>query len=99
MLENEGFAFEKYVDIFDGGPTMTARTDAVRSIAAARPARVIAIDRDGGAESLVATGRLADFRCAYARVREVGADAVIDAAAAGVLKLREDDAILHIPRV
>ena len=26
MLENEGFAFENYIDIFDGGPTMTART-------------------------------------------------------------------------
>src|SRR3546814_8723474 len=32
MLENEGFAFENYVDIFDGGPTMTARTDQVASI-------------------------------------------------------------------
>ena len=27
MLESEGFAFENYIDIFDGGPTMTARTD------------------------------------------------------------------------
>ncbi|NWN23137.1 arginine N-succinyltransferase, partial [Escherichia coli] len=26
MLESEGFAWERYVDIFDGGPTMTART-------------------------------------------------------------------------
>ncbi len=33
MLENEGFAAEGYVDIFDGGPTMTARTDNVKSIA------------------------------------------------------------------
>ena len=32
MLEEEGFAYEGYVDIFDGGPTMTARTDRVRSI-------------------------------------------------------------------
>src|SRR3546814_15285792 len=32
MLENEGFAFENYVDIFDGGPTMTARTDQAASI-------------------------------------------------------------------
>ena len=27
MLEHEGFRFEGYLDIFDGGPTMTARTD------------------------------------------------------------------------
>ena len=32
MLENEGFAAEGYVDIFDGGPTMTARTSQVRSV-------------------------------------------------------------------
>ena len=32
MLENENFAFENYVDIFDGGPTMTARTDQVASV-------------------------------------------------------------------
>src|SRR3546814_1123507 len=32
MLENEGFAFENYVDIFDGGQTMIARTDQVASI-------------------------------------------------------------------
>ncbi len=29
MLEKEGFAYEGYVDIFDGGPTMIARTDDV----------------------------------------------------------------------
>ncbi|MGC8064296.1 arginine N-succinyltransferase, partial [Salmonella enterica] len=32
MLENEGFAYENYVDIFDGGPTMLAKTDQVRTI-------------------------------------------------------------------
>src|SRR3546814_6799985 len=36
MLENEGFAFENYIDIFDGGPTMPARTDQVTSIAGAQ---------------------------------------------------------------
>ncbi|MET0307226.1 MAG: arginine N-succinyltransferase, partial [Sphingomonas sp.] len=36
MLENEGFAYENYIDIFDGGPTMTARTDNVRSVRDAR---------------------------------------------------------------
>lgn len=62
MLENEGFAYENYVDIFDGGPTMTARTDRVRSIREAADDRVISVDRGGGAEALVATGVLGDFR-------------------------------------
>ena len=43
MLENEGFAFENYIDIFDGGPTMTARTDQVRTIRDARDATVDAV--------------------------------------------------------
>ncbi|MFL6800190.1 MAG: arginine N-succinyltransferase, partial [Sphingomicrobium sp.] len=29
MLEEEGFTFDRYVDIFDGGPTVTAPTDKI----------------------------------------------------------------------
>ena len=32
MLEEEGFYFERYIDIFDGGPTVTADTDDIRTI-------------------------------------------------------------------
>lgn len=71
MLEGEGFAFENYIDIFDGGPTMTARTDQVRSIGAARQARVLSIDDDGGAPSLIAAGTLANYRCAFGKRRDV----------------------------
>jgi arginine N-succinyltransferase len=99
MLENEGFRFENYVDIFDGGPTMTAPTDAVRTIRDARDARVMACDRDGGAEALVATGRLADFRCAYARVRDCGDGVVLHCDDAKVLGVREDDTVSVIARV
>src|SRR3546814_5019350 len=40
MLENEGFGFDNYIDIFDGGPTMTARTDRVKAVRDARTAAV-----------------------------------------------------------
>ena len=100
MLENEGFAFENYVDIFDGGPTMTAKTDRVRTVERAREARVVAIDRDGGDQALVATGRLADWRCALASTRLIGdAGVVVDADAAAALGVDEDDRVLHVPRV
>ena len=36
MLEHEGFSFDRYVDIFDGGPTVTARTDDIRTVREAR---------------------------------------------------------------
>src|SRR3546814_11818270 len=38
MLENEGFGFDNYIDIFDGGPTMTARTDRVKAVQIGRSA-------------------------------------------------------------
>ncbi len=99
MLENEGFAYENYVDIFDGGPTMTARVDKVRSIANAREGAVIAVDGDGGTEALVATGELADFRCVLGTVREVGDDVVLGPACARALRVGEDDRVLHVGRL
>ena len=100
MLENEGFRFDKYVDIFDGGPTMTAMTDDVRSVRTAQTARVVALDRDGGAQSLIATGALAGFRCAYGSARAVGDDGVvIDPGCAAVLGVGEDDVVTAIARV
>src|ERR1044071_8095475 len=56
MLEAEGFRHEGYVDIFDGGPTMTARTNDVHSIAEARPASVAVTDLDIGERAILATG-------------------------------------------
>jgi arginine N-succinyltransferase len=99
MLENEGFAFENYIDIFDGGPTMTARTDTVRTIREARPARIVAVDEGGGEPALVAAGQLADFRCAYARVREEGDGIAIDQACATALALRVGDEVSHVGRL
>jgi arginine N-succinyltransferase len=97
MLENEGFAHENYVDIFDGGPTMTARTDQVHSIRNARDAKVAAMG-EGGTMSLVASGRLADFRCAYGKVAD-GADGVtLDPATAEVLRVGAGDAVRWIER-
>ena len=64
MLEAEGFGYDGYVDIFDGGPTMTARTDAVRTVrdSCAAPLAAFAETSAGLPRALVATGRLGDFR-------------------------------------
>ena len=96
MLENEGFRFENYIDIFDGGPTMTARTDDVRSIREARDASVAKV-ADGGEDALIATGLLGDFRCTFGKVGNDGAS--IDAAAAAALGIGEGAAISFVGRV
>ncbi|RMB35937.1 arginine succinyltransferase [Sphingomonas sp. PP-F2F-G114-C0414] len=99
MLENEGFAFENYVDIFDGGPTMTARTDRVRTIAEARQSRIAAIDGGGGEQDLVATGHLADFRAAFGDVRDADDGIVVARDCADVLAVGEGDTVLHVSRI
>ncbi len=98
MLENEGFAFENYVDIFDGGPTMTARTDQVASIRDARHIELAGTaDAIGseGEDALIATGRLADFRCCFGKV---DAEGRIDADAARILAVGKGDPVSWIGR-
>ncbi len=92
MLENEGFAFENYIDIFDGGPTMTARTDQVKTIRDARSDAVAGIG-EGGVRSLVATGAWQDFRCAFGEVSFAEDGVVLNAAAARALALGTGDRI------
>ena len=99
MLENEGFAYERYVDIFDGGPTMTAHTDRVRSVAESRVETVVSTDAGGGDESLVATGRLAAFRCAYGTVHPVQGGAAVSDPCARALNLAAGDQVRHVPRL
>ena len=98
MLENEGFAYQGYVDIFDGGPTMTADTDRVVSIAGAQALPVSGTELQKGEKALLATGRLQDFRCCYG-AREVSEDGIaIDHQAADLLRVGKGDTIWSIAR-
>lgn len=99
MLEHEGFRFEGYLDIFDGGPTMTARTDEVASIKASRKARVTRLDVTEGEKAILATGRLGAFRaCFGARVLDEEGGIAIDAASADLIDLREGDEVWSVAR-
>ncbi|MBU0669487.1 MAG: arginine N-succinyltransferase, partial [Alphaproteobacteria bacterium] len=92
-------AYEGYVDIFDGGPTMSARTDRVNSVRKARPGRVSTTDLDIGKRALIATGTLESFRCAYGQcdVAEDGTMA-IDEACARTLDVGAGDEVWSVPR-
>ena len=97
MLENEGFAFENYIDIFDGGPTMTARTDQVKAVRDATAAKVVAVE-SGGKASLVATGRLAGFQAALGNVAERPDGVALDPICAEVLGVGLGDEVVHVGR-
>tara|TARA_Y100000114_G_scaffold116081_2_gene110310 strand:- start:4961 stop:5974 length:1014 start_codon:yes stop_codon:yes gene_type:complete len=98
MLEKEGLRFEGYVDIFDGGPTMLARTDDVVSVADAKPLTLGSTALDKGERALIATGHLTDFRCSYGS-RSIDGDTIaIDATGAATLQVGEGDTVWSVPK-
>jgi arginine N-succinyltransferase len=95
MLESEGFVFDNYVDIFDGGPTVTARTDQLRSIRDSRAAPVAAFGA-GGERSLVAHGRLSAFQAFVGHVGSAGMGCSLPAAEAAVMGISIGDEVRHV---
>jgi arginine N-succinyltransferase len=69
LLEQEGFRYQNYIDIFDGGPTVEAPIGAIRSIERSHLLRVQPGDApESGSLHLVANTKLKDFRCALTRL-------------------------------
>lgn len=99
MLENEGFRYEGYVDIFDGGPTMVAPTDFVTSVRESVKGKVTDMNLAEGERVILATGRLTTFRACYG-VRKLDGEGgiAIDAAAADALDVVEGDTVWSVAR-
>ena len=107
MLEEEGFAWENYIDIFDGGPTMTARTDQIRSVREAKDAQIVEISnalgdphegKAGGTKMLVTHGLLEDFRASYGWVETTDNGVILDGQCAENLGVITGDTITFVPR-
>ena len=99
MLEEEGFYFDRYVDIFDGGPTVTADTDDIRTVRESTLETVCEIGESGKTKALVAAGRLKEFRCCSASVKKLPRKGVcIDPEAAELLEVAVGDEILVAAR-
>ena len=98
MLEAEGFAYEGYIDIFDGGPTMTARTDKVESICNAKSVTLAAVSDEASDKALIATGHLAEFRCCFGRIAERDCEVTLDPESAATLGVAPGDTVWWIAR-
>jgi arginine N-succinyltransferase len=97
MLEEEGFEGGDYVDIFDGGPTMSADTDEVRTIRDSKE-HVLGGIADGGEAQMVAAGALKDFACCYGKVAVQADGATLDEKAARMLGIGPGDSFHAIER-
>lgn len=63
MLEQEGFRYEGYVDIFDAGPTLETYTDQIRAVHENHRAGQLQIDAMPTRPLLLANTSRTDFRC------------------------------------
>jgi len=100
MLERESFNGGDYIDIFDGGPTMSVSTDQIRTVLDAREL-VLAdtVEADSGERMMIAAGRLSDFVAGYGRVATApDGTATLDPDAASLLGLSEGDTFLAVGR-
>jgi len=99
MLEEEGFSFDRYIDIFDGGPTVTARIDDLRTVDESDEETIVEISPGGKTKMLVAHGRLKEFAACFASVKRAGRHGIcIDPEAAELLGVKEGDKVLAAKR-
>jgi arginine N-succinyltransferase len=95
MLQAEGFSFDNYVDIFDGGPTVSARVDDLKSIRSAREAEIAALaDAIDAPLQLVASGQLHGFQAFVAPLADGGR--CLPAAIAEPLGIAPGTRITHV---
>ena len=100
MLEAEGFTPDGYVDIFDGGPTMSVPTDRIRTIRDSRECRLSAPVKDeAGHKALLAAGRLQDFAACYGRIHVAkGKEAALDPQSVSLLGIEAGATFLAMDR-
>jgi len=99
MLENEGFVWDSYIDIFDGGPTVTARTDRIKTVMEAEWVRVAGTNGEGGPMMMLAAGVMHDFVACYGyATRTENGELMIDAKAMEMLGIGPGDLVLAVAR-
>jgi arginine N-succinyltransferase len=99
MLENEGFVWDSYIDIFDGGPTVTARTDRIKTVMEAEWLRVAGVDEEDGPRMMLAAGVMHDFVACYGHATKTDdGELKIEAKSMELLGIGPGDRVLAVPR-
>lgn len=95
ILMREGFETDNYIDIFDGGPVVQARTAALRTVATSQVAQVeIGVPEPADALWLAANTKVADYRaCALRLACRADAPLVLSAEQADLLQVDAGDTL------
>ncbi|MGI8931520.1 MAG: arginine N-succinyltransferase [Sphingomicrobium sp.] len=102
MLENEGFLWDSYVDIFDGGPTVTTRTDRIKTVIEADWLRIGGTHdsaKNGHATMMLASGTYHGFAACYAKVAiSDNGELLVDGQVMDMLSVGPGDRVLAVAR-
>jgi arginine N-succinyltransferase len=99
MLESEGFYYDRYIDIFDGGPTVTVPTDQIRTIRESHDETIAEIGGEPTQRALLSAGRLDRFRACFGFVHKVPRKGIcIDRDSARLLEVDVGDQVLVASR-
>lgn len=101
LLEQEGFRYQQYVDIFDGGPAVEAPRAEIRSVrkSVCGSARVQDALDPSTPLHLLANARLGGFRCVIAPAGLEAGGITLAADAARALQIGSGDALRAAPLV
>ncbi|MDX3774700.1 arginine N-succinyltransferase [Chromatiaceae bacterium AAb-1] len=93
LLQSEGFSHRGYVDIFDAGPTVEARTEHIRSVRNSRRLQVNIGEVTAGDPHLICNTRLTDFRATWLNLEltEQSQSVTIPADCAAALQVEQGD--------
>ncbi|MCS5592368.1 MAG: arginine N-succinyltransferase [Gammaproteobacteria bacterium] len=99
MLEKEGFHYNDYVDIFDGGPTVEAYRENIFTIKHAQPLTISSFQDlpETKNKMLISTTTLIDFKACLADVLVKGDSVVISESLAKVLGVGIGDKLSVAP--
>jgi arginine N-succinyltransferase len=93
LLEAEGFCRRGYVDIFDGGPTVEANVNSIKSVNESHKCQVLIGEVSSDDKYIICNTQVADFRAVQAPLllRETANQAVINIDTAKALNVTEGD--------
>ncbi|MGV6800570.1 MAG: arginine N-succinyltransferase [bacterium] len=98
MLEGEGFRYENLIDIFDGGPSIEARLQDVKTIRRARTIKVVeGKESTTGKRHLLAKPALHRFACIIVHIPEGAEEVPLSPQMMSLLDISPSDQVLISP--
>ena len=97
LLLAEGFEHQRYVDLFDAGPTLQAKRAHIKTVRESRRAQVVAIKEVTGSSCcIISNTRLADFMITFASLQLTSEGVVISPDTAQAIGVTYNDIIRYV---